>query len=71
MLRLIVCVDFETTDDLVKAYSELYAGMTKSGLEWESSDEWYGEEDNFPGDPQVLEKARMKFFEKRKDVVEG
>jgi hypothetical protein len=58
MYRLIICVDVET-NSLADAYKQVYEGMTKSGLDWESSDEWY-DKDGETGDPDVLQEARME-----------
>lgn len=61
-VRLVVCIDVES-ETLAEAYAEVYRGMTASGLEWESSDEWF-DEDGGLGDPDRLQAARMAYFAK-------
>lgn len=63
--RIVVCVDFD--DDgmsLVDCYQAVYEGMGKSGLDWESSDEWF-DDDGMEGKPEVLQAARMVAHEGR------
>ena len=38
--RIVICVDL-VPDRLEGAYYDLFQAMAKSGLDWESSDEWY------------------------------
>jgi hypothetical protein len=59
--RLVVCVDVQA-EDPAKAYGETYEGMTLSGLDWESSDEWFGADGN-PADPEELQTARMEYLD--------
>jgi hypothetical protein len=60
--RLVICVDVEA-DTLTEAYGDVYRGMTKSALDWESSDEWF-DVDGYHGDPDVLQTARMAYLDK-------
>ncbi len=56
--RIVICVDLES-DDAAVAYKELWDCMAASGLDWESSDEWYaGDGDPIHQDAQ--QEARMK-----------
>jgi len=61
MIRFVICVDIEE-DDTTKAYGEMYEAMRKSGLDWESTDEWFPPEEGEPGDPDELQAARMAYF---------
>jgi len=62
MTRLIICIDLDT-DNVEEAYNEVRNAMDKSPLEWESSDEWY-DVDGEEGDPEELQHARMRVFNK-------
>lgn len=67
--RLIVCIDVESPT-LADAYGQVYKAMSATGLEWESSDEWYSDEEKdyeFEGDPNVLQAARMAYFRETED----
>lgn len=59
--RLIVCFDIEA-DSLKDAYEHLEQKMNKTELAWETSDEWYGSDEEDPGDPQVLQSAITSYF---------
>ena len=60
MIRLILSADFDT-DDLGAAYRALVALMLNHtgplAAGWESSQEWYRDLDNEPGDPDELQAA--------------
>ena len=59
-VRIVICVDL-VPDRLEGAYYDLYQAMTKSGLEWESSDEWYNAAgDRVPADD--AQAARMTAY---------
>ena len=60
MYRFVICVDVEE-QELPAAYAKLYDAMKQISspqLEWESTDEAYGE-DGQEIDPIVLQNARM------------
>ena len=62
--RLVVCIDVPV-DNVYDAYAKLYEGLERldtTDLEWESSDEWYLPDGEL-GDPDVLQDARLRFFE--------
>jgi len=73
MTRFVICVDI-AEDDLAKAYGHLHDYMDyiqdgnsngRAAYEgWESSDEAF-DADGEHIDPDVLQKAREKFFEER------
>jgi hypothetical protein len=64
--RIVICVDIEA-DSLTLAYGKLhdFMGTVPTDVEWESTDEWFDDEDGEPGDPDAMQKARMKFFADR------
>ncbi len=55
--RIIVCIDVDAAD-LATAYAAVRRGMDASGLEYESSDEWY-RPDGEQGDADELSAARL------------
>jgi len=60
--RIVICVDL-VPDTVEQAYYDLYTIMGKTGLDWESSDEWYAAN----GDPipeSVAQATRMTVFRK-------
>ena len=61
--RLVVCIDIEAKN-LSEAYGKLWRGMavTMMSEDWESSDEWYGEDGEL-GSEEELAAARMAFFQ--------
>jgi hypothetical protein len=61
--RLIPCVDI-AADTLEEAYGILRQGMINSGLEWETSDEWYKHGEDDAGDPRELQAAIIASFKK-------
>jgi hypothetical protein len=65
--RVVVCVDVDAPN-LAVAYGLVYKAMSATGLEWESSDEWFDEDDNSDGgDPDELQAARMAYFRETED----
>lgn len=75
--RLIVCVDIDS-ENLSEAYGRLQtcmkAGMAASepGIAWETSDEWYGEDEyGEAGDPNELQAAIMTQLDKAKAKSEN
>jgi hypothetical protein len=59
--RICVLIDLDT-DQLDVAYGEVHEKMTATGLEWESSDEWYYDD----GDPVpefIVSAARMRILD--------
>lgn len=60
--RIVICVDL-VPDNLEGAYYDLYTAMMKSGLEWESSDEWYGADGSAVSE-DAAQAARMVAFKK-------
>lgn len=67
--RIVICVDLESADP-VEAYRELFNLMAKSGLDWESSDEWYADDgESIHQDDQ--QEVRMKVFAERDKVAGG
>jgi hypothetical protein len=62
--RIVVCIDLDT-DQLDEAYRQVYDTMGRTGLDWESSDEWFyddgGEIPEF-----IISAARMNAFAERK-----
>lgn len=72
--RLIVCVDIDA-ENLSDAYARLQAcmkaGMAASdpGISWETSDEWFGEDEyGEPGDPAELQASIMENYHRAKAV---
>ena len=65
MIRLIVCIDFNT-HDLKEAYIKLRNGMNRANFEngYETSDEWYRKE---LGDPVELLNVIEKVLESPKE----
>jgi hypothetical protein len=63
-IRIVICVDL-ASEDLVEGYTELWHGMAKSGLDWESSDEWYAE-DGQEIVEEAQQDARMEAIAKRR-----
>lgn len=65
--RIVICVDIHA-DSLELAYGKLYDFMKQpegSDLDWESTDEWFDGDGTEPGDPEVLQMARMKSYKDR------
>lgn len=62
--RIVVCIDL-VPDDLELAYCDLYKALTKSGLDWESSDEWYRCDGSLVPDDVVTE-SRMSGYARLK-----
>lgn len=67
--RFVVCVDVDA-DTLDEAYEALQRNMPSnraamSGVEWETTEEWFDPDSEEPGDPERLEAARKKYFAKR------
>lgn len=57
--RICINIDLDT-DNIELAYRELYEKISATGLEWESSDEWfYDDGDDIP--EFVISEARMRF----------
>lgn len=72
--RLIVCIDIDA-ENLSEAYGRLQtcmkAGMaaSKPGIAWETSDEWYGEDEyGEVGDPNELQAAIMEQLRREKNA---
>lgn len=59
--RIVVCIDLDT-DQLDEAYRQVYNTMGRTGLDWESSDEWFyddgGEIPEF-----IVSAARLKVLD--------
>jgi len=62
---LVVCLDVEA-ETPARAYGQTYEGMTLSGLDWESSDEWFGADGDL-ADPEELQAARMEYMADKPD----
>ncbi len=59
--RICICIDLDTANIEV-AYHRVNAAMNKTGLEWESSDEWfYGDGKDIP--EFVISEARMRVLD--------
>lgn len=63
MIRICICIDVDT-DDAETAYGIVFDKMLESRLDWESSDEWYGD-DGEPLAQDVISEARMRVLAKR------
>ena len=63
MIRLVICIDVET-DNPTEAYRTVSQALKTTGLDWESSDEWY-DSDGTTGDTETLQTARMAVFAER------
>ena len=63
--RIVVCIDLDT-DQLDDAYRQVYMAMSRTPLDWESSDEWFyddgGEIPEF-----IVSAARMRVFGEKKE----
>lgn len=68
--RLIVCFDIDA-DSLIEAYGKLVVGLKDANLAWETSDEWYSDEDEDKntgyvgddvGDVDVLNAAITQYY---------
>lgn len=59
--RICICIDLDTANIEV-AYRQVYEAMGKTGLDWESSDEWfYGDGDTIP--EFIISEARMRVLD--------
>lgn len=63
--RLVVCVDVQAGTP-EQAYGLTYEGMALSGLDWESSDEWFGADGEIAS-PDELQSARMAYMADKPD----
>lgn len=63
MYRIVVCMDINATS-LQEAYSKLYRALDSMSedIAWESTDEAF-EPEGTPVDPEIMQAARMAFFE--------
>lgn len=65
--RIVICVDIHA-ETLKEAYGKLYDSMKQpegSDLDWESTDEWFDDEDGALGTPEELQEARMAVYKDR------
>jgi hypothetical protein len=66
--RIVVCIDLDT-DQLDTAYQQVYDAMGRTGLDWESSDEWfYSDGSEIPEQiPEfIISAVRVNAFAERK-----
>ena len=62
MVRIVICIDTDHAD-ADAAYQQVYKTMADTGLEWESSDEWF----DVDGDPipeEAVQECRERVFHK-------
>ena len=63
--RICICVDLDTNEP-IEAYASLYETMSKTGLEWESSDEWFLDDGSLMT-AEDAQAARMAVFKQREE----